>query len=270
MKEDLIALWKVWVPATFVNFALSPMWFRIPFVATTSLLWTCILSSMRGAEKVTDTQGIDLVGNPGHEFRLMNKRPALDPQQQTIVVTAIGTDRTGIASELTKLVLDHQGNISESKMMRLGSQFCVMMLVTAAPDRMFDLRDRLSFRGLHSRLHDYEVMTHLLPTTEIADVVVEIDPKAMPSINCRFRVSGADHPGILHGVTDFISSRGMNIEDLHSSVHAGSKGNIFVVEGSFHGPQVTMDRFRTEFLDACQSVDAKSDALDIILLSPHE
>ena len=37
-KEDLVALWKLWVPSTFLNFALMPMWARIPWVATTSLL----------------------------------------------------------------------------------------------------------------------------------------------------------------------------------------------------------------------------------------
>jgi hypothetical protein len=52
MNEDLIALWKIWVPSTFLNFALMPMHLRIPWVATTSLIWTCILSSMRGVHHV--------------------------------------------------------------------------------------------------------------------------------------------------------------------------------------------------------------------------
>lgn len=42
MKEDLLALWKIWVPATAVNFAFMPMHLRIPFVAGVSLLWTCV------------------------------------------------------------------------------------------------------------------------------------------------------------------------------------------------------------------------------------
>jgi hypothetical protein len=50
MKEDLVALWKVWVPSTIINFAFMPMWARIPFVAATSLLWTSILSAMRGGD----------------------------------------------------------------------------------------------------------------------------------------------------------------------------------------------------------------------------
>ena len=50
---DLFALWKLWVPATAMNFAFSPMWMRIPVVASTSLIWTCILSSMRGGSDET-------------------------------------------------------------------------------------------------------------------------------------------------------------------------------------------------------------------------
>ena len=52
MVEDLQALWKVWVPSTFVNFAFMPMWARIPWVASTSLIWTCILSAMRGGSEI--------------------------------------------------------------------------------------------------------------------------------------------------------------------------------------------------------------------------
>mmetsp|Transcript_19986 Transcript_19986/g.32512 ORF Transcript_19986/g.32512 Transcript_19986/m.32512 type:complete len:224 (-) Transcript_19986:231-902(-) len=46
--EDLPAIWAVWVPAQFINFGLSPMWFRVPFVSLVSALWTCYVSSTRG------------------------------------------------------------------------------------------------------------------------------------------------------------------------------------------------------------------------------
>lgn len=46
MKEDLFALWKIWVPATALNFAFMPMHLRIPFVAGVSLLWTAVRPSI--------------------------------------------------------------------------------------------------------------------------------------------------------------------------------------------------------------------------------
>lgn len=47
--EDCTALWKLWIPVMLVNFSVMPMWGRIPVVATASLLWTCIISYMRGS-----------------------------------------------------------------------------------------------------------------------------------------------------------------------------------------------------------------------------
>lgn len=46
--EDVTAIWSLWIPAQLINFAFSPMWFRVPFVACVSLLWTGFVSMTRG------------------------------------------------------------------------------------------------------------------------------------------------------------------------------------------------------------------------------
>ena len=53
------------MPATMFNFTFSPMYLRIPVVATTSLLWTCILSAMRGRDALplTADQAAAVIGN---------------------------------------------------------------------------------------------------------------------------------------------------------------------------------------------------------------
>ena len=72
MKEDLAACWKVWVPTTFINFAFMPMWARIPWVAATSMLWTCILSAMRGGD-VTHKQDLEAPFPTGMTFHLFEE-----------------------------------------------------------------------------------------------------------------------------------------------------------------------------------------------------
>jgi protein Mpv17 len=47
-KEDIPAIWSVWIPAQLVNFGLSPLWFRVPFVALVSAFWTGYVSWTRG------------------------------------------------------------------------------------------------------------------------------------------------------------------------------------------------------------------------------
>jgi len=48
-RKDVLDIWKVWVPAQLFNFAFSPLWFRVPYVATVSVLWTSIVSFTRGS-----------------------------------------------------------------------------------------------------------------------------------------------------------------------------------------------------------------------------
>ena len=52
--EDLTAIWSVWVPAQFINFAFSPLWFRVPFVAMVSAGWTAFVSFKRGNKELLD------------------------------------------------------------------------------------------------------------------------------------------------------------------------------------------------------------------------
>ncbi len=50
------------------------------------------------------------------------------PQQ--LVVTAIGTDRTGIVSQLARLVTDCNCNIVDSRMAIFGNEFTFIMLLS--------------------------------------------------------------------------------------------------------------------------------------------
>jgi hypothetical protein len=52
-KDDMIALWQIGVPAYLINFAFSPMWFRVPYVACISLGWTAFMSFRRGEREAT-------------------------------------------------------------------------------------------------------------------------------------------------------------------------------------------------------------------------
>ena len=50
--------------------------------------------------------------------------------KQHLAVSAIGSDRTGMVHELTRVIADCGGNISESRMVNLGSEFAMLLLVS--------------------------------------------------------------------------------------------------------------------------------------------
>ena len=142
MMEDLSALWKIWVPATLINFAFMPMHLRIPFTAGVSLLWTCILSTMRGGdiEHAVDMVGGAVTGATLHMIEedlyhstsgnfLFTEPIDLASDKHHIVITASGRDRPGWVALLSRAVTDGGGSVTESRMVRLGDEFIIVMHV---------------------------------------------------------------------------------------------------------------------------------------------
>src|SRR5207249_7063908 len=57
-------------------------------------------------------------------------RPAPLKMKQHLAVSAIGSDRTGMVHELTRIISESGGNISESRMASLGTEFAMLLLVS--------------------------------------------------------------------------------------------------------------------------------------------
>ena len=136
IKEDMIALWKIWVPATIVNFAFMPMYMRIPYTAGVSLAWSCVLSSMRGGDTLHGDEmvGGAVTGNSYHIFMEgldeFNTSPVeLDVNMDHVSISAAGKDRPGMVAQLASHVAREGGNVTHSKMVRLGEEFIIQMHV---------------------------------------------------------------------------------------------------------------------------------------------
>lgn len=162
MKEDLTALWKVWVPSTVVNFAFMPMWARIPWVAGTSLLWTCILSAMRGGD-VMHSEEIEAPFPVGTTLTMIKESlddifasPVdLDKNLSHICISGAGPDRIGYVAMMARAVADNGGNVTHSKMIRLGQEFTTLMHVSIEPEKqqqlIKSLRDNKDLKPMNIR-----------------------------------------------------------------------------------------------------------------------
>lgn len=159
MKEDLLALWKIWVPATMFNFAFMPMHLRIPFVAGVSLLWTCVLSAMRGGDVAHST---DMAGGAvtGASYQLLqegldtfNRTPVeLDDNMYHVNISAAGKDRPGLVAMLSRHIAREGGNVTMSKMVRLGEDFIIQMHVAVPPENAKQFCKSLKKRELSREL----------------------------------------------------------------------------------------------------------------------
>jgi glycine cleavage system transcriptional repressor len=123
---------------------------------------------------------------------------------KNIVLTLTGPDRIGFVDEVTGLLLDRGGNVETSRMVRLGGEFAILMLVSIPTEQCSSVENdlnRLTARG-------YKVTT-----TPAERTYAEAHAGWLAY---RIEVHGADHEGIIHEVAHYLSENGINIEAVDS------------------------------------------------------
>ena len=222
MKEDLLALWKIWVPATLLNFAFMPMYMRIPCVAATSAVWTCVLSAMRGGDVIHSD---DMAGGvvSGASFQLMkegigelfNCEVETDTSSAHICVSAAGPDKVGWVSLVADAVANEGGNITQRKMIRLGNEFIILMHVAVPPEKV---RTLISHINSNEDLEPLNIRTSFLTKRQTGKF-----DKAVSGL--RIHCLGKDRPGMLAAVAKKVSEEKLSVENITTEIRMDKSGN---------------------------------------------
>jgi glycine cleavage system transcriptional repressor len=118
-------------------------------------------------------------------------------------LSAIGRDRPGIVAEVTGALLRHGINMADSQMAILGGHFAMMIvLVTSTETDVEALRSDLDSSRAKLELE-------AISLSEIDEAQARIDEPSHV-----ITLYGADHSGIVNGVTAALAERGVNITDL--------------------------------------------------------
>mmetsp|Transcript_15097 Transcript_15097/g.23015 ORF Transcript_15097/g.23015 Transcript_15097/m.23015 type:complete len:423 (-) Transcript_15097:321-1589(-) len=221
MKDDLVALWKIWVPAMALNFSFMPMYARIPFAAGVSLIWTCILSSMRGGDVIHEN---DIAGGAvtGATLNLMKEgltdlfqSPVdLDKNLAHFSISASGVDRPGWVALLSRVVAEDGGNVTHSKMVRLGEDFIILMHVAVPPEKR---RKLIKALAQNKELKPLNIQTSQLSRRSTGKF-------EQPCLGLRIHSIGEDRPGILASLSEAIAEKGMSIENVSTEIRMGKNG----------------------------------------------
>ena len=132
----------------------------------------------------------------------------------TLVLTLVGSDRTGLVETVSHLVAAHGGNWLESRMARLGGRFAGIARV-AVP-----MANEAALRAALAALE-----------TQGLKVATELDPSAVPEPlrgrAARLELVGQDRPGIVHQISRVLAAHRVNVEELETScVDAPMAGGI--------------------------------------------
>jgi glycine cleavage system transcriptional repressor len=170
--------------------------------------------------------------------------------KQLIVINAIGSDRTGLVYDLTRVVADCGGNIVESRMSALGTDFAMLLLVSGNWHTLAKLEGELK------KLSEASGITATLRRTEQR-------PTRPDVVTYTVDVVCLDQSGIVYNLAGFFSSRGIDIAELntrsYAAAHTGAP--MFAVQMVIHIPsRIHIAALREEFLDLCDQMN-----LDAIL-----
>ena len=138
-----------------------------------------------------------------------------------LIITAIGSDRTGIVSELSGIITTHGGNVEESRMSRLGSDFAIIMLVSVSTDWEESLEVALQ------SINDLTISTKLTQIQEIGD-------------NKKYKIdlNGADNEGIVKVLSKYLAEKSINVLEMETHIsHAPISGTpLFNLNASVSVP----------------------------------
>lgn len=170
--------------------------------------------------------------------------------KQFIAISAIGGDRIGLVHDLSKVVADCGGSISESRMTALGNEFAMLLLVAGNWHSIARIETELG------RLAESSGMTIQVRRTAERPAREDMVPYSVDVV-C------IDQAGIVAGLSGFFSTRGIDIGELstrgYAAAHTGAQ--MFSVYMIVNVPtRIHVGALREEFMDFCDEMN-----LDAIL-----
>ena len=169
---------------------------------------------------------------------------------QLIVISAVGADRTGVVQDLTKVILACGGNIEESRMTTLGSEFAMLLLVSG---------------NWHTLSRLEQGLDKLCESGDLAVSIKKTDAKPVEEDRMPYAVDivSLDQQGIVFNLANFFASRDIEIADVatrsYAAAHTGAP--MFAVQMAVNVPStIHVSQLREEFLDLCDRLN-----LDAIL-----
>lgn len=164
---------------------------------------------------------------------------------QLIVLSAIGTDRTGVVQDITKVVLACGGNIEESRMTTMGAEFAVLMLVSG---------------NWHTLSRLETALEKLTADDNLTIAIRKTGTKAGSDNRMPYAVDvvSLDQQGIVFNLADFFASRDIEIADVatrrYPAAHTGSP--MFSVQMAVNVPSgVSISQLRDDFMELCDRLN---------------
>jgi glycine cleavage system transcriptional repressor len=165
--------------------------------------------------------------------------------QNSLVVAAIGSNRPGLLDAITKVIRDCGGNVVDSRMTILGTEFALIMLLSGTWDVIAKIESALP------RLQENLGLTIVVKRTDARKTASNFIPYAV-------EVVSYDHTGVVYEIASFFTTRNINIEDMYTSGYAAAHTGapMFSLHMTVSVPvNTSIAGLRGEFMEFCDRLN---------------
>jgi len=150
------------------------------------------------------------------------------------IIIANGPDRTGIVSELSKIITNNGSNIKKSRMTKLAGDFAIIMLIESI----------ISKNKIEESLSTLNLSISIKNATKVIN-------QSNNKIKKMIHLSGADNEGLVYSLTDFLSQNKINIQNLITEIiQAPITGiNLFSMKATITIPKTISIKMFEEKID---------------------
>lgn len=161
-----------------------------------------------------------------------------------LVVTALGPDKPSVVNSFTKSITNCGGNILNTRMTTLGSEFAIMLLVEGTWGSIAKIETSLP--SIEKKLG---LVTNVRRTTPREPV--------KKTITYSVHAVTVDRGGIINDLAQFFASNGINIEDINAHTYhtyAGTRMMSMTVNINI-GVDVHIPSLRDKFMLYCDALN---------------
>tara|TARA_Y100000590_G_scaffold460387_1_gene619549 strand:+ start:1463 stop:1981 length:519 start_codon:yes stop_codon:yes gene_type:complete len=118
-----------------------------------------------------------------------------------IILNAFGNDKTGLVSEISGIVSSQNGNILESKMVKINTMFSAIMVISVPKQNKNNLIDKIN---------NIKELNVFIDNIKSEKQIIEYN-------NYLFNLECADNEGIIYYFTDYLQSEKINILKMETT-----------------------------------------------------
>ena len=158
---------------------------------------------------------------------------------EKLIINAFGPDKLGLVSKISKVILSFNGNIENSKMILLESDFTILMLINIDKKNIKNLKEKLK------DINDLEISFK------------ETNPKVnnIKYITYSFSITVADNEGIIYLYSNLFKKNQINIENMETEINNApiSGFPMFTMKSLLNIPsKINIANFKKDLKDIAQ------------------